>query len=145
PIAWNAPIVRWRKGFHDPENAPLGAMNVSYGFIDPFAGFTRRFHSGMVPPKSTNVMPYINPEVDRLIEAAELAFDLSKQNALLARVHPTFKGGWSTAVNFVLLPPPDTKIGQYPPHDKRCDDSLGRRGLGGWAYCPRRSARASLA
>jgi len=87
PIEWNALIVRWRKGFHDPENATLGAMNVSYGFIDPFAGFTRRFHSGMVPPKSTNVMPYLNPEVDRLIEAAELAFDLSKQNELLARVH----------------------------------------------------------
>jgi peptide/nickel transport system substrate-binding protein len=87
PIEWNALIVRWRKGFHDPENATLGAMNVSYGFIDPFGGFTRRFHSGMVPPKSTNVMPYLNPEVDRLIEAAELAFDLSKQNALLARVH----------------------------------------------------------
>ena len=47
----------------------------------------RRFHSPMVPPKSTNLMPYINPEVDRLIEAAELEFDLSKQNAILARVH----------------------------------------------------------
>jgi hypothetical protein len=58
---------------------------------------------------------------------------------------PTFKGVWSTAVNFVLLPLPDTKLGQYPPHDKRSDDSLGRHGLGGWAYCPRRSARASLA
>jgi ABC-type transport system substrate-binding protein len=87
PIEWNALIVRWRKGFHDPENPTLGAMNVSYEFIDPFAGFTRRCHSGMVPPKSTNVMPYINPEVDRLIEAAELEFDLSKQNVLLARVH----------------------------------------------------------
>ena len=87
PIEWNTLIVRWRKGFQDAENASLGAMNVSYGFIDPFSGFTRRFHSGMVPPKSTNVMPYINPEVDRLIEAAELEFDLTKQNAILARVH----------------------------------------------------------
>ena len=74
---------------------------------------------------------------------------LRKENARLQEereiLKPTFKGGWSTAVNFVLLPPPDTKLGQYPPHDKRCDDSLGRRGLGGWAYCLRRSARASLA
>ena len=58
---------------------------------------------------------------------------------------PMFKGVWSTAVNFVLVPPPDTKLAQYPPPDKRSDDSLGRHGLGGWAYCPRRSARASLA
>jgi ABC-type transport system substrate-binding protein len=87
PIEWNALLLRWRKGFQDPENAPFGAMNVSYGYIDPFSGFTRRFHSAMVPPKSTNVMPYRNPEVDRLIEAAELEFDLDKQNQLLAKVH----------------------------------------------------------
>jgi hypothetical protein len=27
---------------------------------------------------------------------------------------PTFKGGWSTAVNFAPLPSPDTKPGRYP-------------------------------
>jgi ABC-type transport system substrate-binding protein len=32
-------------------------------------------------------MPYLNPEVDRLIEAAEQVFDLGKQNQLLAQVH----------------------------------------------------------
>jgi ABC-type transport system substrate-binding protein len=87
PIEWNALLFRWRKGFQDPENAAIGAMNVSYGFIDPFSAFTRFFHSGSQPPKSQNIMPYLNPEVDRLIEAAELEFDLAKQNQLLARVH----------------------------------------------------------
>jgi peptide/nickel transport system substrate-binding protein len=87
PIEWNTLILRWRKGFQDAENAPLGAMNVSYGFIDPFSTFTRFFHSGSQPPKSQNMMPYVNPEVDRLIEEAELEFDLHKQNDLLARVH----------------------------------------------------------
>lgn len=58
---------------------------------------------------------------------------------------PTFKGVWSTAVNFVPVPLPDTKLGQYPPHHKRSDDSLGRHALGGWAYRPQRNARASLA
>ena len=66
-------------------------------------------------------------------------------NTSFGAVDPMFKGVWSTAVNFVLVPPPDTKLAQYPPPDKRSDDSLGRHGLGGWAYCPRRSARASLA
>ena len=48
-------------------------------------------------------------------------------------VTPMFKGVWSTAVNFAPLPSPDTRPGQYPPHDKRSDDSPGRHGLGGWA------------
>jgi peptide/nickel transport system substrate-binding protein len=87
PIEWNALLLRWRKGFQDPENAAIGAMNVSYGFIDPFSTFTRFFHSGSQPPKSQNIMPYINPEVDHLIEAAELEFDLSKQNQILAKAH----------------------------------------------------------
>jgi peptide/nickel transport system substrate-binding protein len=87
PIEWNALLLRWRKGFQDPENATIGAMNVSYGFIDPFSTFTRFFHSGSQPPKSQNIMPYLNPEVDRLIEAAELEFDLSKQNQILAKAH----------------------------------------------------------
>jgi peptide/nickel transport system substrate-binding protein len=78
---------RWRKGFQEAENATLGAMNVSYGFIDPFSTFTRFFHSGSQPPKSQNIMPYVNAQVDRLIEAAELEFDLPKQNAILAQVH----------------------------------------------------------
>ena len=92
PMEWNALLLRWRKGFQDPENAPLGAMNVSYTFTDPFSAFTRRFHSAFMPPTATNVMPYINPEVDRLIEAAEREFDLDKQNQLLAKVHEIIVG-----------------------------------------------------
>ena len=86
PIEWNTLILRLRKGFQD-ENTGLGAMNVSYGFIDPFSAFTRFFHSDSQPPKSLNIMPYVNPEVDKLIEAAELEFDLHKQNQILAKVH----------------------------------------------------------
>lgn len=32
-------------------------------------------------------MSYVNPAVDTLIEAAELEFDLSKQNQILAQAH----------------------------------------------------------
>src|SRR5262249_54634898 len=63
----------------------------------------------------------------------------------LTAFEPTFKGVWSTVVNFALWPPPDTKPGQYPQPHKRSDDSLGRHALGGWAYCPQRSVRVSLA
>jgi len=34
-----------------------------------------------------NIMPYLNPEVDRLIEAAEQEFDLSQQDRILTQVH----------------------------------------------------------
>jgi ABC-type transport system substrate-binding protein len=87
PIEWNALLLRLRKGFQDAENAPLGALNVSFGFIDPFSTFTRFFHSASQPPNSLNIMPYVNSEVDRLIETAELEFDIKKQNDILARVH----------------------------------------------------------
>ena len=75
---------------------------------------------------------------------------LGAAHLLLLPVHrklfePTFKGVWSTVVNFALWPPPDTKPGQYPQHHKRSDDSLGLHALGGWTYCPQRSAQASLA
>jgi peptide/nickel transport system substrate-binding protein len=53
----------------------------------PFSAFTRFFHSASVVPKSINIMPYLNPEVDRLIEAAEAAFDPRERDRLLAQVH----------------------------------------------------------
>jgi peptide/nickel transport system substrate-binding protein len=62
-------------------------MNISLHFVDPHGGLVRRFHSAYLPPKSTNIMPYINPEVDRLIEAAEAAFEPKEQDRFLAQAH----------------------------------------------------------
>jgi peptide/nickel transport system substrate-binding protein len=86
-IEWNAMTQRGRQGFQHAENAHLGAMNISYNFQEPQSAFVRFFHSTSVPPVGANRMPYLNPEVDRLIEAAEREFDLDKQNQLLAKVH----------------------------------------------------------
>ena len=86
-IEWNAMTQRSRQGFQHAENAHLGAMNVSYNFQEPQSAFVRFFHSASVPPVGANRMPYLNPEVDRLIEAAESEFDLDKQNQILAKVH----------------------------------------------------------
>jgi peptide/nickel transport system substrate-binding protein len=62
-------------------------MNISLHFQEPHGALLRRFHSAYVAPKSTNIMPYINPEVDRLLEAAEKAFDLQERDRLLAQAH----------------------------------------------------------
>jgi peptide/nickel transport system substrate-binding protein len=86
-IEWNALTQRGRLGLQHPDNAHLGGWNISYNFLEPFSAFTRFFHSASMPPHSVNTMPYINPEVDRLIEAAEAEFDMDKQNQILAKVH----------------------------------------------------------
>ena len=86
-IEWNALTQRSRQGFQHAENAHFGAMNISYNFQEPQSAFVRFFHSASVPPVGVNHSPYINPEVDRLIEAAESEFDLDQQNQILAKVH----------------------------------------------------------
>jgi peptide/nickel transport system substrate-binding protein len=86
PIEWNT-LTSWiRKGFIE-EHANTGAMNVSFNFVEPFSAFVRFFHSASVPPKSLNVMHYINPEADQLIEAAEAAFDPTERDATLGKLH----------------------------------------------------------
>jgi peptide/nickel transport system substrate-binding protein len=86
PIEWNALTAALRKGFVD-EQASLGAMNVSFNFVEPFSAFVRFFHSTSVPPRSLNIMNYNNPEADRLIEAAEAAFDPEVRDATLGKLH----------------------------------------------------------
>ena len=86
PIEWNALTAALRKGFVD-EQAQMGAMNVSFNFVEPFSAFVRFFHSASVPPRSLNVMNYVNPEADRLIEAAEASFDPKVRDETLGKLH----------------------------------------------------------
>jgi ABC-type transport system substrate-binding protein len=86
PIEWNALTALVRKGFVE-EQAQTGAMNVSYNFVEPFSAFVRFFHSASVPPRSLNVMNFINPEADRLIEAAEASFDPKTRDETLGKLH----------------------------------------------------------
>jgi peptide/nickel transport system substrate-binding protein len=86
PIEWNALTAALRKGFVD-EQAQMGAMNVSFNFVEPFSAFVRFFHSASVPPRSLNVMNYVNAEADRLIEAAEASFDPKVRDETLGKLH----------------------------------------------------------
>ena len=87
PIEWNVMVQRYLRGFQHPDNANLGGMNVSLHFVEPHGAFLRRFNSAYVPPRSTNIMPFKNPEVDRLTEAAEASFDPQERDRLLAQAH----------------------------------------------------------
>jgi peptide/nickel transport system substrate-binding protein len=86
PIEWNTLTSLVRKGFAE-EHEKTGAMNVSFNFVEPFSAFVRFFHSASVPPKSLNIMYYINSEADKLIEAAQAAFDPKERDALLGKLH----------------------------------------------------------
>jgi ABC-type transport system substrate-binding protein len=87
PVEWNTLLTRWRGGFKTPESEGLNAWNISWNFVEPWSGFGRFFHSKSVVPVSVNTMPYVNPEVDKLIEEAERTFDMARQDAILAKVH----------------------------------------------------------
>jgi len=87
PIEWNVMIQRYLKGFQHPDSAGLGGINISLHFVEPHGALMRRFHSAYAPPKSTNVMLYNNPEVDRLLESAEAAVDPQERDKLLAQAH----------------------------------------------------------
>jgi peptide/nickel transport system substrate-binding protein len=86
PIEWNTLTVWGRKGFVE-EHVQTGAVNISYNFVEPFSAFVRFFHSASVPPRSVNIMNYINPEADRLIEAAEASFDPNVRDETLGKLH----------------------------------------------------------
>ncbi len=87
PIEWNSLTQRFRVGFNTPDNQGLNAWNISWNFVEPFSAFGRFFHSKNVPPTSVNTMPFVNPEADKLLDEAERTFDLSKQDAILAKLH----------------------------------------------------------
>jgi peptide/nickel transport system substrate-binding protein len=86
PIEWNALTVWGRKGFVE-EHAQTGAVNISYNFVEPFSAFVRFFHSASLPPRSVNIMTFINPEADRLIEAAEASFEPKVRDETLGKLH----------------------------------------------------------
>ena len=78
---FNADAVIWNLEKVKNKDAP------QYDPKEPFSAFTRFFHSDSAPPKSLNLPPYVNPEVDRLIEQSELTFDPQERDRLLARVN----------------------------------------------------------
>jgi transposase len=49
----------------------------------------------------------------------------------LKPLQPTFKGVWSRVVNCAPLPPPNTRLGQYPRRHRRADDNPGYHVPGG--------------
>ena len=84
---WNALINRWRAGAKADVNKGIHALNVSYATQDPFSAFNRLMRSDLHAPAGVNWGFYSDPEMDKLLLAAQTAFGKEARDAALARVH----------------------------------------------------------
>jgi peptide/nickel transport system substrate-binding protein len=84
---WQALIDRWRAGAKADVNKGIHALNVSYATQDPFTAFNRLMRSDLHAPTGVNWGFYSDPEMDKLLHAAQTAFDQAERDAALARVH----------------------------------------------------------
>lgn len=84
---WQALLDRWRAGAKADVNKGVDAVNISYATQDPFSTFTRFLRSSFHAPTGVNFGFYNDPEMEKLLDAAQLAFDPAERNAALSRVH----------------------------------------------------------
>jgi len=84
---WQALLDRWRAGAKGDVNKGIDAVNISYTTQDPYSTFTRFLRSSFHAPAGVNFGFYSDPEMEKLLDAAQLAFEPEARNAALARVH----------------------------------------------------------
>ena len=89
-LEWNSLVAAWRAGAKDPLNRGAVAMNYSYFVQDPFTAFVRHVQSGLIAPKGTNWGYYSDPEMDKMLMAAQTAFEPAAQTLALQKLHEKF-------------------------------------------------------
>jgi ABC-type transport system substrate-binding protein len=86
-VEWQALLNLWRAGAKSPQVKGANGVNVSYTTQDPFSAFHRLLRSDLAAPAGVNFGYYADPEMDTLLKAAQLAFDVKERDAALAKVH----------------------------------------------------------
>lgn len=86
-VEWQALLDIWRAGAKAPQAKGANGTNVSYTTQDPYSSFTRFMRSDLHAPNGVNFGYYSDPEMDELLNAAQLAFDPAERDAVLAKVH----------------------------------------------------------
>ncbi len=86
-IEWNTLFTNWRKGAKDESARGASAINVTYAAMDPFFAMARFLDSKMAPPTSNNWGFFNNPEFDKMVADARVAFDGKDRDAALAKLH----------------------------------------------------------
>ncbi|MCX6021662.1 MAG: ABC transporter substrate-binding protein [Chloroflexi bacterium] len=85
-VEWNAMGTRTRDGFRG-QNENLNAYNSSTGTMDPFSAFYRIYHGKSFPPVSGNTTRYASPEVDKLLDEAEMTANAEERDGKLRKVN----------------------------------------------------------
>lgn len=86
-VEWQALLDLWRAGAKAPQVKGAHGVNVSYQIMDPFNAITRFLRSDLAPPAGVNFGFFSDPEYDKLLGEAQLAFDPKDRDAALAKVH----------------------------------------------------------
>jgi peptide/nickel transport system substrate-binding protein len=86
-MEWQSLLDRWRAGAKAEQSLGADGINVSYTTQDPYSSFTRFLRSDLAPPNGVNWGYHSDPEIDKLLNAASLAFDPKERDAILARLH----------------------------------------------------------
>ena len=86
-VEWQALLNLWRAGGKSPQIKGAHGVNVSYTTQDPFNAMTRFLRSDLHAPTGVNFGFYSDPEMDKLLAAAQAAFDPKERDAALAKVH----------------------------------------------------------
>lgn len=86
-VEWQALLDLWRAGGKSPQIKGAHGVNVSYNTQDPYSTFHRFLRSDLHAPAGVNFGFYNDPEMDKLLAAAQTAFDGKERDEALAKVH----------------------------------------------------------
>jgi ABC-type transport system substrate-binding protein len=86
-VEWQALLDLWRAGAKAPQVKGANGVNVSYTTQDPYSAFTRFLRSDLHAPTGVNFGFYNDPEMDKLLADAQVAFDAKARDEILAKVH----------------------------------------------------------
>ncbi|MGE0768506.1 MAG: ABC transporter substrate-binding protein, partial [Hyphomicrobiaceae bacterium] len=86
-VEWQALLDLWRAGAKSPQVKGAHGVNVSYTTQYPYSSFHRFLRSDHHAPAGVNWGFYSDPEMDKLLAAAQSAFETKERDAALAKVH----------------------------------------------------------
>ena len=84
---WQSLLDIWRAGAKAPASRGTHGLNISYNTQDPYSAFTRLWRSDLSAPVGVNWGYHNDPEIDKLLFAAGLAFDPDEQVKRLGESH----------------------------------------------------------
>ncbi len=86
-VEWQALLDLWRAGGKSPQIKGAHGVNISYTTQDPYSAFTRLMRSDLAAPTGVNFGYYNDPEMDKLLNEAQLTFDAKARDEVLSKVH----------------------------------------------------------